>query len=217
VKLWDIATGQEKARLQAHVGYIYCVAFSPDGKTLATSSNDKSIKLWDVSDNLPTGERATLEGHTGLPGSLAFSPDGKILASAGASDESVRLWNGKTGKLLATFAHRHINTSTVAFSPDGMTLAVGGTLVEKKGDDKELSGIIKLWNLETRREQVSLRSDGVGACVTFSRDGKFLAAGYGSSAKRKVAKGQTRIEGDTNGVVQVWEMKSEPPAAPADQ
>ena len=78
IKLWDVATGKEQATLNGNTGTVASVAFSPDGKTLASGSIDKTIKLWDVA----TGkELATLKGHTDVVWSVAFSPDGKTLAS----------------------------------------------------------------------------------------------------------------------------------------
>jgi RNA polymerase sigma factor (sigma-70 family) len=206
-RLWDVATGKEIARLRAHTGYIYAVAFSPDGKTLATSGNDKAIKLWDLGGGQGIRERATFQGHKGLPGALAFSPDGKVLASAGTSDESVRLWDVATGRSLASLEHPKINPGSVAFSPDGRLLAVGGSRSEKKEGFKELSGAITLWNLATRQEQASLRTDSGEAVVAFSPDGRLLASGHASTGKRKVPEGKTRIEGDTKGIVKLWEPK----------
>src|SRR4051812_30915869 len=84
--------------LDGHTNVVYSVAFSPDGKTLASGSQDQTIKLWDVA----TGkEKATLKGHTSWVGSVAFGPGGKLLASAGATGE-VKLWDVAKGKEHAT-------------------------------------------------------------------------------------------------------------------
>src|SRR4051794_25806481 len=75
--------------LKGHADTVYSLAYSQDGKTLASGSRDKTIKLWDVA----TGkERATLEGHTDCVCAVAYSPDGKTLAS-GSLDETIKLWD----------------------------------------------------------------------------------------------------------------------------
>jgi WD40 repeat protein len=104
-----------------HSSIVTAVAFSPDGKTLASSSVDRTIKLWDTT----TGKQLrTLTGPALLANTLAFSPDGKILASAGGSlDFKITLWDVTTGNQLRALAGHSKNITSVAFSPDGKRLA----------------------------------------------------------------------------------------------
>ena len=100
------------------------MAFSPDGKRIASGSRDTTVRLWDAATGQPVGQPLT--GHRTSVSSVAFSPDGKRIAS-GSTDNTVRLWDAATGQPVGQplTGHRNIVWS-VAFSPDGTRIASGG-------------------------------------------------------------------------------------------
>ncbi|OYD96897.1 ribosome assembly protein 4 [Nostoc sp. 'Peltigera membranacea cyanobiont' 210A] len=149
--------------LEGHSSRVSSVGFSPDGKTLASGSADKTIKLWDVS----TGKAIkTLTGHSSSVSSVGFSPDGKTLAS-GSEDKTIKLWDVSTGKAIKTLTGHSSLVISVGFSPDGKTLASGS-------EDKT----IKLWDVSTGKAIKTLTGHSSSVIsVGFSPDGKTLASG----------------------------------------
>lgn len=105
--------------LRGHVGTVRSVSFSPDGKTIASGSDDKTVKIWDAA----TGTiLRSLRGHSGTVTSVFFSPDGKTLISSG-KDKTVRVWDAATGEAIQRSPGVSCEGTPAAFSPDGKFLA----------------------------------------------------------------------------------------------
>ncbi|MBN2477124.1 MAG: WD40 repeat domain-containing protein [Pirellulales bacterium] len=156
---------------QQHRAEVRSVAFSSDGRFVASGSRDETIKLWNARTNRAM---ATLDGQSGTIWSVTFSPDGSTLASGGL-DNSVRLWNVAEPRLRATLKGHEGPVHGVAFSPDGTTLASAGSF----------DRTVRLWNAATGVPEAVLREHGDAVlCVAFSPDGRMLAsAGYGGTIR----------------------------------
>ena len=101
--------------LEGHSSSINAVVWSPDGKHIASSSDDKTVRVWDAATGMLL---RTLEGHSSSVESVAWSPDGKYIAS-GSDDKTVMVWDAATGKLLRTLEGHTYSGLSVAWSPDG--------------------------------------------------------------------------------------------------
>ena len=118
-----ILSSQVRLTLKGHTAGVSSVAWSPDGKRLATGSYDKTAKVWDAA----TGqELLTLKGHTGYVFSVAWSPDGKRLAT-GSWDGTAKVWDAASGQELLTLKGHTDVVSSVAWSPDGKRLATASS------------------------------------------------------------------------------------------
>jgi RNA polymerase sigma factor (sigma-70 family) len=177
-----------RAVIQAHPGGAYCLAFSPNGKLLATGGRDRTVKLWDTSTGKVT---ATLEGHAGSVWGLAFSPDGKVLVAGSGRlnakldqyiSGEVRAWDVARRRMRQTIVGHAKMVNALAFAPKGEWLA-------SASDD----ATVKLWGLmggEVKKPRVVYDAAAIPAApfekrrppdavstVAFSPDGALLAWG----------------------------------------
>ncbi|HEV7701145.1 MAG TPA: WD40 repeat domain-containing protein [Pyrinomonadaceae bacterium] len=145
-----------------HSGPVYCVVFSPDGKTVATGSADKTVKLWQFATGI---QIRSLDGHTGPVTSVAFSADGRTLAS-GSKDHTIKLWDVRTGREIQTFAGHSGPINAVTFSSNGITLA-------SASDDET----IKIWPLASNKPPLTLKGhSGAVLSVAYSPISNILAS-----------------------------------------
>jgi WD40 repeat protein len=224
LRRWSVETGKElDSSFDAHPRVsMLSISLSADGKLMATSSLDKTAKIWNTADNKLV---TTCDGSERLPMvHAALSQDGKVLATG---TNQVRLWDATTGKEIAPLKNQPAFIEALAFSPDGKRLACSGPrymvamwdVVERKalpaltGHTKPAMGLafspdgktlasasadktIKLWDMDNNKERLTLAGhlDPLSS-VAFSPDGKLLVSGAGA----------IRFDPGRLGEVKVWD------------
>jgi WD40 repeat protein/serine/threonine protein kinase len=167
ITLWDTSTGEVIGRMRAHAGLAKSVAFSPDGKHIASAGGEHFkepgvVKVWDTATG---AEILRCEGHSAGLNQVAYSPDGQFLASTGW-DNLVIVWDPKTGRRLFTLKHQSY-VITVAFNAEGTRLASAG-----------MDGVVRVWSTATGQQVYDFRGHkSIVWCLAFSPDGSRAVSG----------------------------------------
>jgi RNA polymerase sigma factor (sigma-70 family) len=168
--------------LEGHTDAVNRLAFSRDGRWLASASEDSTVIVWDVARGKAL---VTLKERVGGGvRNVAFAPDGKTLATVGG-DTRVRWWHATDGAQLQEFHGHTAATFGVVFTPDGKTLVSGGGCVDRPERGQHGYGEIRLWDPQTGKERANVSCHtGPVARLAFTRDGKTLVSGgYDSTIK----------------------------------
>ncbi len=161
-RLWDVETGQELRQFSGHTDFVTSAAFSPDGKTIVTTSADNTARLWDVESG---AEIRRFTGHSEFVWSVTFSPDGKYIVT-GSRDRTARMWDVLTGDEIRQFSGHEHWVNAVAISHDGHFLLTGS------------ANKVILWDIHTG--QMLRQFNGQTASITsvvFSPDDRYLISG----------------------------------------
>ncbi len=175
IRLWDAYTGRQLTHFKAITPFsgisqldpkpmkgVYALALSPDGKTVASTHDDSTVRLWDIASST---EIVTFKEHKERVNTIAFSIDSKILVS-GSNDNTIILWDVANKRRETTLTGHNSSVRAVTFSPDGKILASGSS-----------DGTIRFWDVNTKKEMANFASGHTVdiKSVAFTADDKMLA------------------------------------------
>jgi len=162
VRVWDVARGFRLFYFPLHTNPVLAVAWSPDGRSLADASRDRTVHVLSTNGGLGGRLLGNLVGHGSAVDAVAWNPDGRSLLSAGA-DGTARLWDAEFDQDLRPVGAHRARVLTASFGP-------GGRLAVSAGDD----GTARIWDVRSRRLLHTLSHKGPVADAEFSPDGRLV-------------------------------------------
>jgi WD40 repeat protein len=185
VVIWDSESRQEVDKLVGHHGYVYSVAWRPDGRWLASGGADGVVMLWP----LPGGrERIELHSRAGPVRSVAWSPNGQCIACGGGD---LKIWDAASGKFIQSLRGHNAPITCVAWSPDS-------DVERQRLASVSMDGTLILWELATGQEVLTLRAKPAHPSQSGDKSPVFISVTWSPDGKRLVA-------GCDDGTVRIWE------------
>jgi WD40 repeat protein len=183
--IWDATRGDELVQLEGHTKAVNHAAFSPDGRRVATASEDETARIWDADGGKSL---LTLKGHTAVVTHVAFSPDGTRLVTA-SLDQTACLWDTAAGVRLEPLLRHSKAVNQATFSPDGRLVATTGAY-----------GMARVWDVHSRAAVTPpIEHDAPVQAAVFSPDGRqlFVLSHHDPIPERNPATGQSMLPSST--------------------